>query len=170
MALFCTLAIFDSVIFKESSQPEISISLSQANEGVTGSGTKIDKKAISQVNKIVKDEFSKSRNQNSLKRELVLQAKKDLAQRLSIKVDKITLLEIRAVIWPDSSLGCPKAGEVYDQVPQNGFLIRLEVEGSMYFYHSAETLSPFLCEETAQIVPHPDKGDEFIPPPDIGID
>jgi hypothetical protein len=40
----------------------------------------------------------------------------------------------------------------------------------MYFYHSAGALNPFLCEETSQIVPHPGKGDEFIPPPGVEID
>jgi hypothetical protein len=170
MALIVNLAMFDSVAFKGSILPVFNINLSQAKERATGSDANIDRISISQEVQIVKDESSKSTTQNSDERHLVLQAKEDLAHRLSIKVDKVKLLELRAVTWPDSSLGCPKAGEVYDQVPQNGFLIRLEAEGSMYFYHSDGTLNPFFCEETSRIVPHPGKGDEFIPKPGIEID
>lgn len=170
MALVCILAIFYSAAFNRSILTMFSINVSQANEGTEGSDVNIDRITNSQEGKTVKDESSKSTNQNSHEKELVLQAKKDLAQRLSIKVDNVTLLEIRTVTWPDSSLGCPKAGEVYNQVPQKGFLIRLEVGGCMYFYHSAGTVNPFLCEETSRIVPHPHKGDEFIPKPGIEID
>ena len=170
MALICVLFIFDSVAFNRSILPIFNINFSRANDGEAGSDANVDRITVSQEVKIVKDESSKSTTQDSLERQLVLQAKNNLAQRLSIKVDKVTLREIRAVTWPDASLGCPKAGEVYNQVPHKGFLIRLEAGGRMYFYHSAGTLNPFLCEETSQIVPHPGKGDEFIPPPGIEID
>ena len=116
------------------------------------------------------DETSQSRNQNSHENQLIQQAKKDLSHRLSIEVDKDQLLEIRAVIWPDSSLGCPEPGKIYSQILQSGFLIRLEVERRMYFYHSAGMQKPFLCEETSQMVPHPTKSDEFVPPPGAEIE
>jgi hypothetical protein len=101
---------------------------------------------------------------------MVMQAKEDLARRLSVKVDEIKLLEAREVTWPDSSLGCPQPGKVYSQVLQDGLLIRLEVGGRMYFYHSGEVLGPFLCEQTSRIVPHPTKDEEFVPPPESEID
>lgn len=174
IGFICFMTSFDSVAFKESILPinkePLNIGLSRANEGAAGSDANIDKTNISQEVKMVKDESSKSTAQNSIESQLILQAKKDLAHRLSIEVDKITLLEIRAVAWPDSSHGCPKKGVVYNQIPQNGFLIRLEVGGRKYFYHSAGTLNPFLCEETSNIVPHPRKGDEFIPPPGVEIE
>ena len=100
----------------------------------------------------------------------MLKAKKDLANRLSAKMDRINLLEVREVTWPDTSLGCPQPGRVYNQVLQDGLLIRLEVGGRMYFYHCAGDLDPFLCEETSQIVPHPTLDDEFVPPPGSEID
>lgn len=94
------------------------------------------------------------------------QAKEDLARRLSIAVDQITLLEVREVVWPDASLGCPQPGVAYEQVPQDGLLIRLDVEGRMYFYHSGGTQAPFLCEQTSQVVPKvTPKFDEVLPPP-----
>ena len=101
---------------------------------------------------------------------LVRQAKEDLARRLSIDVDQIKTLEVREVVWPDSSLGCPEEGIVYQQVPQEGLLIRLGVGKSMYFYHSDKTQVPFLCEQRLDILKITPKVDELVPPPDSEID
>jgi hypothetical protein len=103
--------------------------------------------------------------------EMVAQAKQDLANRLSVELDRINLLEVREVTWPDSSLGCPQPGMAYAQAPQEGLLIRLGVDKDMYFYHSGEAQVPFLCEGTSQVVPKvTPKVDEFVPPPDSEID
>jgi hypothetical protein len=102
---------------------------------------------------------------------LIEQARDDLAQRLGVPVEQVDLLEVREVTWPDSSLGCPRPGMTYAQVPQGGLLIRLSVDREMYFYHSGETQVPFLCEGTSQVVPKvTPKVDEFVPPPDWEID
>jgi len=101
---------------------------------------------------------------------LVKQAKEDLAQRLGIVIDQIAALEVREVIWPDSSLGCPEEGVTYQQVPQEGLLIRLGVGKSMYFYHSDKTQAPFLCEQRSDILKITPKVDELVPPPDSEID
>jgi hypothetical protein len=98
-------------------------------------------------------------------------ASEDLARRLSIAMDQIRLLEVREVTWPDSSLGCAQPGETYQQVPQDGLLIRLGAGGRMYFYHSGASGEPFLCEGTAQMIPQViPKDDELVPPPDWEID
>ncbi len=78
---------------------------------------------------------------------LLTQAKEDLAQRLSVPVDQIEVLEARAVVWPDASLGCPQPGMKYKQVPMDGALIRLVVDGQVYEYHSGGSRDPFLCEQ-----------------------
>jgi hypothetical protein len=70
----------------------------------------------------------------------------DLASRLSISTSEIKLVEATPVVWPDSSLGCPQPGMAYLQVPEDGLLIRLEVDGQIYPYHSGGTRNPFLCE------------------------
>ncbi len=102
---------------------------------------------------------------------LVEQAKRDLAQRLSIEITEISLIETREVVWPDASLGCPQPGMVYTQVPVNGFLIRLGVGKEMYFYHSGGSEAAFLCTDTSQVIPRfTPKPDEFVPPPDSEID
>jgi hypothetical protein len=98
-------------------------------------------------------------------------AQADLAERLSIAVDQIKVLEMRAVTWPDPSLGCPQPGRVYAQVTHEGWLIRLGVGDETYFYHSGSDQKPFLCKQLSQIIPNmPPKVDELIPPPGRQID
>ncbi len=83
-------------------------------------------------------------------KKLVRQAKEDLAGRLSVSVDDIELVEAQSVIWPDSSMGCPKPGMAYTQIQHDGLLIRLRVGDRIYEYHSGGGRPPFLCEEAAK--------------------
>jgi hypothetical protein len=83
-------------------------------------------------------------------RELVIRARKDLAERLAISAESIDLLEIREVVWPDASLGCPTPGKAYPQVTKEGFLIRLRAQKRVYRYHSGQGGAPFLCESPAR--------------------
>jgi hypothetical protein len=76
---------------------------------------------------------------------LVEKAKEDLAQRLSISVSQINLVEATPVTWPDGSLGCPQPDMVYTQVQVDGLLIRLGVDDRVYEYHSGGNRAPFLC-------------------------
>ena len=82
---------------------------------------------------------------------LIRLAQEDLAQRWSIPVEQIEVLEARAVVWPDSSLGCPQPGMEYLQVPQDGSLILLGFEGKVYEYHSGGGRDPFLCEQSLKL-------------------
>jgi hypothetical protein len=77
---------------------------------------------------------------------LVKKATEDLAQRLSIPLTQITLVEARSVVWPDASIGCPQPGMAYVQVPEDGALIVLEAEGKRYEYHNGGRRGLFLCE------------------------
>ena len=81
---------------------------------------------------------------------LTEKAKEDLAQRLHLLIAQINLVETRAVTWSDSSLGCPQKGMFYTQVLTDGYLIRLEVDGTQYEYHADQNNYVFLCEN-----PHP---------------
>jgi hypothetical protein len=92
---------------------------------------------------------------------LVIQAKEDLAGRLSVGVVQIDLIEAEAVVWPDSSLGCPRPGMMYTQVQHDGSLIRLRVGKRIYNYHSGGNRSPFLCEQATE-------GDGLVSPPGSG--
>jgi hypothetical protein len=88
-------------------------------------------------------------------------ARADLAARVSVTVDQVELVEAQSVVWPDRSLGCPRPGMVYPQVPQDGLLIRFRVTGRIYQYHGGGDRAPFLCEQPAA----PPSG----PPPGRGV-
>ena len=103
--------------------------------------------------------------------EVAALAVEDLAARLSVPVEQIQVREVRAVTWPDASLGCPQPGMMYAQVTQDGLLIRLSAGQEMYFYHSGTNQKPFLCEQLSQIIPNlTPKADELLPPPGSDID
>jgi hypothetical protein len=81
---------------------------------------------------------------------LVAQARADLARRLAIEPAAIGLLELKEVVWPDRSLGCPRPGMVYPQVPQDGLLIVLRAAGRNYDYHGGAGREPFLCSNAKE--------------------
>ncbi len=78
---------------------------------------------------------------------LITLAMDDLAERLDITTDEITLVSAEAVVWPDASLGCPQPDMLYRQVPEDGALIILRVDDREYEYHSGGGRDPFLCEQ-----------------------
>ncbi len=82
---------------------------------------------------------------------LIEMAREDLAERLSVPAGDIEVLEAKAVVWPDASLGCPQPGMRYKQVPMDGALIRLGFEGQVYDYHSGGGRDPFLCEQPLEL-------------------
>ena len=77
---------------------------------------------------------------------LIEQAKKDLAKRLSISVSQISVVQARAVTWPDSSLGCPKPDMMYLMVLSPGFQIILSAEERNFDYHAGQSGGVFYCE------------------------
>ena len=80
---------------------------------------------------------------------LIEKAKIDLAQRLSISVAQINLVEATEVEWSDSSLGCPQPGFDYLQVITPGYLILLEVNAQTYEYHSNRDAYFVYCENSS---------------------
>jgi hypothetical protein len=100
---------------------------------------------------------------------LVDQALEDLAARLGIDAQEIQVVEAKAVVWPDASMGCPQPGMSYKQVPRDGSLIRLAAGGRVYAYHGGGTRAPFLCEQTLQPPKvTPPKLDDSARPPGSG--
>ena len=79
-------------------------------------------------------------------RPLVDEAIDDLARRLAIDRAGIAVIEVRAMVWPDGSLGCPRPGMMYPQVQQDGILIRLRAQEREFSHHGGGTRRPFLCE------------------------
>ncbi|MGQ9549240.1 MAG: hypothetical protein ACUVSY_03725 [Roseiflexus sp.] len=74
-------------------------------------------------------------------------AKQDLAQRLGVAASAVEVVEVDAVTWPDTSLGCPKPGMMYPQVLVEGVLVQLRANGQTYRYHGDGQRRLFLCEE-----------------------
>jgi hypothetical protein len=75
-----------------------------------------------------------------------VQATEDLARRLGLAADEISLVREDAVTWSDGSLGCPRKGMMYTQALVPGVLIVLEAGGRRFEYHAAADREPFLCE------------------------
>ncbi len=84
---------------------------------------------------------------------LIEKAKEDLAQRLSIPIDQISVMQAREVDWPDTSLGCPQPGMYYLQVLVSGYLVLLDANHGKYEYHASWGGNVFYCAN-----PHPPVG------------
>ena len=67
---------------------------------------------------------------------LVELAKTDLANRTGIDKEQIAMVSVKAVDWPDTSLGCPEPGMFYAQVITPGYRIVLSHDGERYEYHT----------------------------------
>jgi len=58
-----------------------------------------------------------------------------LAAELGVAAAQIELVSVEEVIWPDTSLGCPRPGMAYADVLVPGFLVRLASGGQEYELH-----------------------------------
>lgn len=73
-------------------------------------------------------------------------AARDLAERLGVAVEEVTVLRVTDVTWRDGALGCPQPGMAYTQALTRGQVIELGAQDRTYSYHSAPGREPFLCE------------------------
>ena len=71
----------------------------------------------------------------------------DLAARLQVRPDQISLVKAEAVTWRDSSLGCPEKGVSYLQVLTPGFRVVLSHGSAAYDYRADQRGRFFLCQE-----------------------
>ncbi|MFU8795679.1 MAG: hypothetical protein ACNA7X_00070 [Dehalococcoidia bacterium] len=78
---------------------------------------------------------------------LVELAKADLAGRKGIEKEQIAVVSVKAVEWPDASLGCPEPGMFYAQVITPGCRILLSHDGQTYRYHTDRVSRVVLCGE-----------------------
>lgn len=70
----------------------------------------------------------------------------DLAARLGVSPDAITVVAAEPVTWPDTSLGCPQPDRRYLQIPTDGSRVHLRVHDTLYRYHTGgRRVDPFLC-------------------------
>ena len=66
--------------------------------------------------------------------DVIGKCKADLAGRLKLPVEEITLIAAPATVWPDAALGMPEPGKMYAQVLTPGWTIILGVKNSRYLY------------------------------------
>lgn len=74
----------------------------------------------------------------------------DLAQRLGVTPEEVTVAASEAVTWRDGSLGCAEPDMMYTQALVEGTRIVLEVAGERYEYHAGGNRPAFLCENPTQ--------------------
>ncbi|NPV48587.1 MAG: hypothetical protein HPY69_16730 [Armatimonadetes bacterium] len=68
------------------------------------------------------------------------QCREDLAQRLKVPAADVTVEEVKAVTFPDGSLGLPRPGEMYTQALVGGHTLILKARNWPYLYTaSAQT-------------------------------
>jgi hypothetical protein len=58
----------------------------------------------------------------------------DLANRMKTSEEYITVLEVKRVTWPDTSLGMPELDKFYAQVMTPGYRIILQAQNEKYLY------------------------------------
>ena len=69
----------------------------------------------------------------------------DLATRLGVEMDVVSVSGATTVRWRSSALGCPEAGKRYTDTLVPGVLIMLRVGNTAYRYHSLPGAEPFYC-------------------------
>ena len=60
----------------------------------------------------------------------------DLAERLGVACEEVTVVRVESVEWPDTSLGNPQPGMVYAQVITPGYKLGLSAQGGLFRYHT----------------------------------
>ncbi len=74
----------------------------------------------------------------------------DLAGRLNINPGTISVQSAEAVVWSDSSLGCPMPDVMYMQVLMDGYKVVLVADTVPYDYHAAVDGRFVLCEQAGE--------------------
>jgi hypothetical protein len=69
------------------------------------------------------------------------------ADRLNLPEDQLTIESVQSMNWPDTSLGCPKAGEFYAQVITPGYLVIISGGGKQLEYHTNKSDAVVFCSE-----------------------
>lgn len=85
-------------------------------------------------------------------------AKKDLAERLKITMDGITLVKTAEMTWPNAALGCPSPGKMYAQGQVPGYQIQLKAGDVEYVYNTDLTGQVIFCpsqnpDDPASLIP-----------------
>lgn len=77
---------------------------------------------------------------------LIAAAKADLSEETGAAADDIRLVSMELTTWSDGGLGCPEPGMMYTQALVDGYILLLQVDDTVYSYHTAGTTSFVRCE------------------------
>ena len=68
--------------------------------------------------------------------ELAALAQRLLAEQANLPVRRVRVVDVQAVVWPDTSLGCPQPDQGYAQVLVPGYRIVVEAAGEQVIFHT----------------------------------
>ncbi|MBL8147172.1 MAG: hypothetical protein JNL34_12370 [Anaerolineae bacterium] len=68
--------------------------------------------------------------------DLAALAQRLLAEQLDLPVRRVEIVDVQAVVWPDTSLGCPQPDQMYAQVLVNGYRIVVKAAGEEVIFHT----------------------------------
>jgi hypothetical protein len=75
-------------------------------------------------------------------------AKQAAATHLGATPDQLQVTQVQSQQWPDASLGCPQAGQLYSQIVTPGFLVLIASGGRQLEYHTDTRGRAVLCHES----------------------
>lgn len=84
---------------------------------------------------------------SDVERDIARRAVEALAENLGIPASEILVDTVRAVQWPDSSIGCPEPGRAYLQVVTPGHKVTLRAKGRIHVVHEGKN-RVFVCRKT----------------------
>jgi hypothetical protein len=74
-------------------------------------------------------------------------ARNDLAVRLGVAMDSVTVQQATPVTWRSGAIGCPEPGVFYTQALVAGYRIVLRADSQSYTFHAKHDGKPFLCPQ-----------------------
>ena len=88
---------------------------------------------------------------------LVSQAKQKLSQKFQLNIADISLFSVAPAEWPDSSLGCPQPGVLYQPVVTPGYQMVFESGRRTFVVHTGQSSQVLICTVRApdEVFPTP---------------
>ncbi len=86
--------------------------------------------------------------------ELVTLAQRRLAEDLGLPQRRIELVEVEALRWSDTSLGCPQPDQTYSEIEIPGYRIILQAGDNNYAFHT-DFDRVLACPEGSEVLPTP---------------
>ena len=74
--------------------------------------------------------------QDAIAAELVGMAQRDVAEALDLPTRRVRVVDVRPVVWTDTSLNCPLRDQVVTEMAIDGYRILLEAGDQEYLFHT----------------------------------